>query len=297
VIYRVQSLHTSERSREIVQLRDADFPHAALKSDLNLFSGRCSPWHWHDYFEFGVVETGSMELQTPQRHALLRPGDAYFINASVLHLNRAAGESSSVCLHVHQFDRSLVASSGLVSRRYVSPVENALSLESCVFYGDRADHAPLIRAVRHAFSAAEADDSGWEMAVSLHLTDAWRHLFCLTARERQTAAEDSREDSIRAKAMLSFIHSHYEQPVTVDQIAAAASIGERECFRCFARVLDTTPKAYLTRYRVNAAARLLTETTLSITEIAYRCGFANSSYFGKVFHQMLGRTPREFRKT
>lgn len=297
MIYRVQSLLTTDRSREIVQIRDADFPHAALESDLNLFSGRCSPWHWHDYFEFGVVKTGCMELRTPQRHALLRPGDAYFVNASVLHLNRAADDSESVCLHVHQFDRSLVASSGLVFRRYVAPIENAISLESSVFYGDRADHRPLIQAANHAFAAAEADDIGWEMAVSIHLADAWRCLYLLTAHERQPASEDSREDTLRAKAMLSFIHEHYQQPITVQQIASAAGICERECFRCFARVLDTTPKAYLARYRVSAAARLLTETTLSITEIAYQCGFANSSYFGKVFHQMLGRTPREFRKS
>lgn len=296
MIYRVQSLHTTGHLREVIQVRDADFPHAALKSDLDLFLGRCSPWHWHDYFEFGVVEQGCAELQTPHHHELLQPGDAYFVNAGILHLNRAAGESEAVCLHVHQFDRSLVASTGLVSRRYVSPVENALAFEAQIFRGSRSEDRGLIHAVRSAFAAAEEDASGWEMAVSLYLTDAWRHLYHLSAHERRITSADGREDILRIKSMLSFIHSHYDQPVTVEEIARSAGICERECFRCFARVLDTTPKAYLTKYRVSAATRLLSETPLSITEIAYRCGFANSSYFGKVFHQMLGCTPRQFRK-
>lgn len=294
MVFHIQSTLMSDGRRELVRLHEADFPYAALDSALNLFSGRCSPWHWHDYFEFGLVQEGYVEFQTPHYKEMLNTGDAYFVNAGVLHSCRAAGDGTRVRLQVHQFDRSIVSSSVLVARRYVQPIENAADFEAKVF--PVRNDAALADALRRAFTAAEEDDSGWEMTVGSALGDAWRVLYRVCADDLRSSGEESREDILRIKSMLSFIHSHYDQPVTVEEIARSAGICERECFRCFARVLDTTPKAYLTKYRVSAATRLLSETPLSITEIAYRCGFANSSYFGKVFHQMLGCTPRQFRK-
>ncbi|WP_166668720.1 hypothetical protein [Halanaerobium saccharolyticum] len=45
--------------------------------------------------------------------------------------------------------------------------------------------------------------------------------------------------------MLDFIHNNYASKVKVDQIAAAASISQRECFRCFKNTINSSLVVYL----------------------------------------------------
>lgn len=54
---------------------------------------------------------------------------------------------------------------------------------------------------------------------------------------------------------------------------------------------------YLIKLRIREATILLIDEELSITEIAFRCGFNNSNYFGDVFKKIIGIPPSEFRKT
>lgn len=52
---------------------------------------------------------------------------------------------------------------------------------------------------------------------------------------------------------------------------------------------------YLIRYRISMAAKKLIETDEPIFRIATSCGFS-SSYFSTIFRQIIGKTPREYRK-
>ncbi len=296
MICRTNHVPTTDRLQEIVQSRERDFPYTAMEADISRFSGRCSPWHWHAHFEFAVIVSGSMELQTRSFHRTLHAGEAYFVNANVLHLCRAAEDAPSVRLRVQLFDRSLLAGAGFIARRFIVPVENTATLEACVFSPADPAQQRLISALENAFSAAEQEESCCELDVVQHLTAAWSALYRLISPRLKEDGEDTREEIRRAKAMLSFIHENYGNSIAVSEIAAAVGVSERECFRCFARVLDTTPKIYLAQYRIDTSMRLLAETDLSITEIAYRCGFSDSSYFGKVFRQLVGCTPRAFRQ-
>ena len=100
----------------------------------------------------------------------------------------------------------------------------------------------------------------------------------------------------RTKQLLEYIHTQYNQPISLKSLALFANISERECFRCFQKILHTTPMTYITKYRISTALSLLQNTTLSITEIALSVGFNSSSYFSKIFREYMGSTPLQYRK-
>ena len=52
---------------------------------------------------------------------------------------------------------------------------------------------------------------------------------------------------------------------------------------------------YLNRYRLEKSVFLLRNTTMSVTEIAYACGFSNSSHFCELFHTYYNTAPGKFR--
>ena len=104
-----------------------------------------------------------------------------------------------------------------------------------------------------------------------------------------------KEDSERMKQMLNYIHSHYAEKLSLEKIASAASIGIRECSRCFDRSIRQSPMNYVSQYRVQMALELLMTTGYTITEISEMCGFSSVSYFGKVFRKYISVTPVQYR--
>lgn len=295
MVYHPNFTPTNERLREIVESHERDFPHTAMDSDLARYPNGGTPWHWHACFEFAVVVEGGILLRTPQGEAALRAGDGYFANANVLHASRIAPGETAARLHAQLFERELIAGTGLVGRRYVAPVEGCAALERVILRFDVPQERAILDDIEAAFLAAETDDRGHELDICAHLSRAWRLLYAHVEGELRSG-EPAREESARTKTMLSYIHAHYTEPLSVEEIAAAAGVSARECYRCFARVLDTTPMTYLTRHRVAEAARMLAETDASAARVAEACGFSSASYFGKVFRGVMGCAPGAYRR-
>ena len=100
---------------------------------------------------------------------------------------------------------------------------------------------------------------------------------------------------IRLQKMLRYIQAHFPEEISLDRLAASAGIGRSEAGRCFKKYYARSPMSYVTLYRIKYAQELLVKTSLSVSEIAVRCGFKDSSYFIKVFRKYLSRTPSEYR--
>ena len=295
MILYTDSVPLTPRQRELVRIQSPDFPYSAMEGELTRYPNRGALWHWHDYFEFAVIHRGLVKLDLEQESVLLHEGDGYFINANVLHQVIAAPGSDCGCTHTQLFDGVLLSGAGLIGRRYIAPIEGCASLNARILRAQESADQPVLAAFNAAFSAAEGDAEGYELEVCAHLCHAWALLYRMAASELRVGGAP-RESSLRLKAMLGFIHENYARPIRVRDIAAAAGVCERECFRCFTRSLDITPNAYLTRHRVDAAARLLRESSMSAVEIAAACGFADASYFGKAFRREFGCSPCQYRR-
>ena len=207
----------------------------------------------------------------------------------------AAPGSDCGCTRTQLFDGVLLSGAGLIGRRYIGPIESCAALNARILRAHDPADQPVLAALNAAFSAAEEDAEGYELEVCAQLCRAWALLYRRSVPALQGGGAP-RESSLRLKAMLSFIHENYARPIRVRDVADAAGVCERECFRCFTQSLDLTPTAYLTRHRVDAAARLLRESTMSAGEIAAACGFTDASYFGKVFRREFGCTPAQYRR-
>ena len=66
--------------------------------------------------------------------------------------------------------------------------------------------------------------------------------------------------------------------------------------RMFRAATGYPPHNYLLNLRVERARELLANPTLSLTDIALECGFSSHSHLSRVFRQVLGATPSEYRR-
>ena len=95
---------------------------------------------------------------------------------------------------------------------------------------------------------------------------------------------------------LSYIRSHYMQNLSLEEVAAQVFVSPFYLSHMFKEKLGVTFVEYLTRVRVEMAKSYLLNTQMSVSAVAEKVGYEDSSYFGKVFKKMTGTTPKGFRR-
>ncbi|WP_206057640.1 MULTISPECIES: helix-turn-helix domain-containing protein [Nocardiopsis] len=88
----------------------------------------------------------------------------------------------------------------------------------------------------------------------------------------------------------------YAQPLDVPALARIAHVSESHFTRTFRATFGETPHRYLQRRRVERAMFLLRETGRSVTDICFEVGFGSTGTFSRTFRDIVGRSPREYRK-
>lgn len=100
----------------------------------------------------------------------------------------------------------------------------------------------------------------------------------------------------RIEQTLDFIESHYNENISLDQLARLAHMSGSSFKRSFRKTMNTSPINHLIRFRIRkASSLLLCHPELNVTEIALHVGFSDSNYFSRMFRKITGHTPREFR--
>ena len=296
MIYHPTELMLDDRQREKLQGYDPGFPYTAIDCRFDGYSGPCVDWHWHATLEINVCASGLLKTSTQRGEYIVREGDAVLVNANVLHRNEAYEGAPGVRVQTHMFDRSLVAAAELPQRRYVAPVVECTLLDALPLFRENAEHRAVLEALDRAFEAASEEKDGYELEICGLLNRAWQGVYAQALPVIGARQPLPRMETARLKQMLGFIREHFAEDISPADIAAAAGVCERECFRCFKQELGTTPLSSLTDFRVRKAAELLRETDRSVTDIAAACGFATPSYFGKVFRRRMNLSPLAYRR-
>ncbi|MCW1932952.1 helix-turn-helix domain-containing protein [Pararhodobacter zhoushanensis] len=85
---------------------------------------------------------------------------------------------------------------------------------------------------------------------------------------------------------------HFDEPLSLETVAAAQGVGVRRLEQLFRDGLGQGPGAAYLELRLQAARRMMADTTHPIQEIALRAGFADRSSFSRAFRRRFGVAPR-----
>ncbi len=96
---------------------------------------------------------------------------------------------------------------------------------------------------------------------------------------------------------IELMEANTEQPLMPSELSRVIGISKRQLERLFQRYLGCTPSGYYTELRLCEGRRLLTQTSLKITDIALACGFPSPGYFSNRYRSLFGYSPREERAT
>jgi AraC-like DNA-binding protein len=108
-------------------------------------------------------------------------------------------------------------------------------------------------------------------------------------------AATRREILRRVSLATDFIHSNYDKPLMLSDMARAAFLSRHHFLRLFKHIQDMTPHEYLQRKRTTVAARLLRGSELAVEDIVKQVGFDSRSTLFRALRRFHGVTPRECR--
>ena len=95
---------------------------------------------------------------------------------------------------------------------------------------------------------------------------------------------------------ISFIHEKYFEKITIDDLIRIAHISRSAYIKRFKDICKMSPTAYITKTRMESASAMLLNTSLSVSDIAYKTGFYDTSHLTKTFEAYYSMTPMEYRK-
>ena len=111
---------------------------------------------------------------------------------------------------------------------------------------------------------------------------------------RNHSESRAREDAL--SYVLPYIHAHYAEPITLDQLAALEHISKSYLSRQFKQQTGQTVVSYINSLRIETAKHLLAATRANVDEIADQVGFQSPTYFDRTFRAFTGDTPAGFRR-
>ncbi len=143
-------------------------------------------------------------------------------------------------------------------------------------------------------SQKQGFDSVLELMSILHDLSISRNMHTLSGATFSNA--EPSYNSRRIERAVEYMNQSFQKQITLTEVAKLANMTDVSFSRFFRNRTGITFMDSLLEMRLGHASRLLIDTTESVAEIAYNCGFNNISNFNRLFKKKKGCTPREFRE-
>lgn len=292
----IQGIELNDSNKEeLLPDFSQDFPYIATCAELDKYLEPVIPWHWHRAVELFYMKSGSLEYTTPKGKWTFPAGSGGMVNSNVLHSTNFQVSADSNIQLLHLFDPAFLSGErgSRMEAKYILPLTNASHVEVIPLFPDDPVQAGILEDIKKAFDLSE-QEWGYEFMLREALSRIWLKLFDLTSPTIDEGSKGKDADD-KIKTLMVYVHEHYGEPISVDQLAQTVHISKRACFRLFQETLHMTPLEYIRSYRLQRACQMLVKSKETITQIAYSCGLGSSSYFGKLFREKYDCSPTEYR--
>ena len=275
---------------ENVAYNNPDFPAYIKKGQLSSYPDFHAVSHWHDDLEFILILDGQMTYDVNGQTIFLQAGEGIFVNSRCFHYGYSDThtECHFICILLSPL---LLSVNTYVIQHCLDPL-----IQNIHFPYQKLN--PAIQWQNSILrDLAMIYENNIENVQPLMILEKTTHIFRLLSENMNFFPDQDKnaEDILALTAMIGYVQKNYPNKILLKDISSAGNCCKTKCTSLFQKYLATSPMLYLNRYRLEKAIFLLRNTTLSVTEIAYACGFSNTSYFCELFHKYYNTTPGKYR--
>lgn len=254
------------------------------------------PVHWHTAMEIIMPFKNSYEVTIGSSALTVEPNDIIIIPPGELHMLKAPESGSRLIILI---DYSL-----LCNLKGMDQLLHSLH-PYCIIRGNNNDDLAdeLSAALRDCLLEIESEYFGNTPYREARIYSLLINFFVFIGRESNNltalfgnfTTNKQHEYVQKFMNICSYINEHCTEDVTVDDLASIAGFSKFHFARLFKQFTNVSYYDYLTRKRIEHAEALLITPDISITEVAMQSGFNSLSTFNRVFKNVKGCTPSEYK--
>jgi len=133
---------------------------------------------------------------------------------------------------------------------------------------------------------------GLLLSFLVHMAETYN----LSAQTAQKEPSPARDKQLVIAPALDYIHNHYMQDFTIEDLAKECEMSPTHFRRMFQSIMGTNPLDYVNNYRISKASVLLRSTEIPVLDISEEVGFRSVSSFNRHFADITGTSPLKWRK-
>jgi len=254
------------------------------------------PLHYHEEFELNFIQNAKNARRVIGDHIEdIEELELVLVGSNLQHAwfthNCRSKEIREITIQFHKdlFDEKLLR------RNQLSFIRTMLekSLRGILFSKETTQQlAPRIMELNQK----QGFDSVLELMSILHDLSISRNMRILSDASFNNT-EQFTYNSRRIEKTLEYMNHNFDKPITLNEVARLANMSDAAFSRFFKQRTGNTFIDSLTEIRLGHASRMLIDTTQSIAEVAYHCGFNNISNFNRIFKKKKSCTPKDFRES
>ena len=244
------------------------------------------PLHWHNAIEIIMPLTNSFEAICDGVPYTMAERDVLIIPAGTMHLLKAQPGRRLI----FQLDNRTIADNPALTD--LSSLLAAPMLINSEY--DRDLLVSLNNTLKDIYILYSEFEDLAEVRIYMNIVNMLTRI-----REYQLSSVDLEEDrkySDKFRNILKYIDMNYMNDITLDDLADMAGYSKYHFSRIFKKYCNTTFIAFLNQRRIKAAEMLLLNEEMSVTNVAMQVGFSSLTTFNRVFKELKGGTPSEFRR-
>lgn len=239
------------------------------------------PAHLHSQVELIYVRKGALEVTINTQTRIMQKGDFAVAFPNCIHsYSIVPGYEQDVDVAFYIFNRHLAG-------------DYADKLKTCVAQSPFVGKEQM---TEDAYIALERlllqQGEGYHPSIAKSYLQI---LLACTWSQMQPEKDETRDHDLPYQ-VLKYVLDHFRQPITVESTAKELCVSKNYLSCIFTQKLHMTFHQYLHFLRIEMARDLLRNTDQSITTILYECGYESPRTFNRVFQDICGVTPREYRQ-
>lgn len=249
-------------------------------------------WHYHPEVELVYIEEGRGKRHIGNNISYFNEGDLIMIGANLPHYgfsSRLSGDNREIVAQINEscFGNGFL---NMVETSSISDLFEKSKL-GISFYGETK--AKVGERLKDMFYMTSFEKLV-ELIKILHLMSLSSEYELLNATG--TSLQVKGDDNHRIDVIYDFVRSNFESKITVDEIAEKVNMSTPAFCRFFKKSTAKTFIQFLNEYRVAHACKLISEESMSISEIALDCGFQNLSNFNRAFKKVTAKSPSDYKQ-
>ena len=271
----------------ILSDKKKDFDYTRVKRDVY---AEMKTAHYHPYYEIYYLVSGTRKFFIDNTIYTVKKGDLIIIPTGAIH------RVTYISNDTHE--RIVICFSDKFIEDF-TPHLDPDAFNKCICNSQISIPHNRREYIENLLEKIEHENSGIDKYSSLMLKIHFEELLLFIMRYQENADSPEKnieiEDEIISNAAR-YIFNNYASAITLNDMAERFNMSPSYFSRKFKHCTGIGFKEYLNTIRIREAASLLLSSDLSISEIAEKCGYEDSNYFGDCFKKIKGISPREYRK-